>query len=63
MTDKWGVIKKNDITGETLVVLPDGEEFPMLKSAPPSGKCKITNLYVDPVTGKVVIQYDDTPNP
>ena len=34
-----------------------------LKSVPPSGKCKVTNIYVDPVTGKVIVDYDDTPVP
>ena len=28
---------------------------------PPEGKCKITKLYVDPSTGKLAIEYDDTP--
>ena len=26
----------------------------------PSGKYRITNLYVDPTTGKLAVQYDDT---
>ena len=30
-------------------------------SNPPSGKYKVTNIYVDPVTGKLTVQYDDTP--
>ena len=32
-------------------------------SNPPSGKCKVTNLFVDPVTGKLVVEYDNTPTP
>ena len=32
-------------------------------SSPPSGYCKVKNLYVDPGTGKVVVEYDDTPIP
>lgn len=27
----------------------------------PSGKCRITNMYVDPITEKLVIEYDDIP--
>ena len=29
-----------------------------LPSKPPSGKCKVTNIYVDPDTGKMVVCYD-----
>ena len=35
--------------------------FKMVKSIPPSGKCRVTNIYVDPVTQKVIVDYDDTP--
>jgi len=30
-------------------------------SKPPLGKYKITNLYVDPNSGKQITEYDDTP--
>jgi len=30
-------------------------------SDPPTGKFKVTNLYVEPTTGKLVVKYDDTP--
>jgi len=33
----------------------------VVASAPPPGKCKVTNIYVDPDTGKLVIKYDDAP--
>ena len=26
---------------------------------PPSGKCRVTNFYVDKVTHKLVVEYDD----
>jgi hypothetical protein len=29
----------------------------------PSGKCQITKMYVNPDTGKLEIEYDDTPIP
>ena len=32
-----------------------------LGSVPPSGKCKVTNIYVDPLTEKLTIEYDNTP--
>lgn len=44
--------------------MPSGwEREPLLmpESKPPSGKCKIINIYIDPETGKVVIEYDKTP--
>jgi hypothetical protein len=33
----------------------------VLISKPPAGKCKITNIYIDPETEKTVIEYDDIP--
>ena len=30
-------------------------------STPPTGSFKVTNLYVDPLTGKLTIEYDNTP--
>ena len=33
----------------------------VIVSAPPTTKCRVTNLYVDPDTGKLVIEYDDIP--
>ena len=32
-------------------------------SSPPAGAFSVTNLYVDPATGKLVTEYDDTPTP
>ena len=34
-----------------------------VSSIPPKGKYQVTNLYVDPDTGKLVIEYDNTPVP
>jgi len=34
-----------------------------LEITPPQGKYKVVNLYVDPLTNKLVVQYDDTPTP
>ena len=28
---------------------------------PPDGTYKVTNIYVNPVTGKLTVEYDDTP--
>lgn len=33
----------------------------LVASTPPVSKCKVTNLYVDPETGKLVVEYDNTP--
>lgn len=30
-------------------------------TTPPSGKCKVINVYVDPDTGKLIVQYDNMP--
>jgi len=32
-----------------------------LKINPPSGYFMVTNLYVDPVTKKLIVEYDDVP--
>jgi len=32
-----------------------------LTVAPPSGKCQVVNLYVDPSTGRLIVEYDDQP--
>jgi len=29
------------------------------KSTPPSGKRAVTNVYIDPATGKLIVEYDD----
>jgi hypothetical protein len=30
-------------------------------SFPPRGKCKVVNIYVDPSTSKLIVEYDDIP--
>jgi len=30
-------------------------------TSPPQGKNKVTNLFVDPETGKLEVEYDDAP--
>lgn len=30
-------------------------------SRPPSGMCQVTGLYVNPETGKIIVEYDDEP--
>ncbi len=37
------------------------EDTTGIKSTPPSGYYRVTNLYVDPSTGKMIVKYDDTP--
>jgi len=39
------------------------DKVDFLQSSPPPGHYKVTNLYVDPATGKLVVQYDTTPTP
>ena len=34
-----------------------------IKSTPPSGKYRVTNLYVDPDTGKLTVEFDNIPIP
>ncbi len=32
-----------------------------VSSNPPQGKCRVVNFYVDPTSGKLVIEYDNIP--
>jgi hypothetical protein len=34
-----------------------------VRSIPPSGKCKILNIYWDPEREKIEVEYDDNPEP
>ncbi len=36
---------------------------PNVVSNPPAGKHKVTNIYWDPVIGKVAVEFDDAPQP
>lgn len=47
--DRLGVIQK---AGTAVGYLP---------SNPPSGKCVVTNLFVDPQTGKLAVEYENMP--
>lgn len=44
----------------TTINLAKGDKGDPL-SVPPAGCCKVTNIYVNPQTGKLVVVYDDTP--
>jgi len=61
MRGKIGYLHAERIKGDLKrdQVTFDGE--PILVSAPPKGKCLVTNLYVDPDTGKLILEYEDTP--
>lgn len=55
-----GVVKR------TYLISDDGQLWPEstdIRSKPPAGKCRVTNLYVDSSTGKLVVEYDDTIQP
>ena len=32
-----------------------------LAVSPPTGKCRVVNMYVDPLTGRLIVEYDDQP--
>ena len=34
-----------------------------ITTMPPSGKYKVINLWVDPATGKLTVEYENTPVP
>lgn len=41
------------------IVVDDDEAG--LRSCPPAGCFRVVNLYVQPSTGKLIVEYDDTP--
>ncbi len=43
-------------------VMQDWMKIPGI-SDPPSGKCRVVNVYIDPATGRVIVEYDDVPIP
>jgi len=40
---------------------PPSAEVNLIVSEPPLGKCKVSNIFVDPSNGKLTVEYDDTP--
>ena len=52
-----GTIKEETSTGKTIIRL----EAKSIISNPPTGYFKVTNLYVDPKTKRVTLEYDNTP--
>jgi len=48
--------------GESAVISTDDrtEEALVVKSIPPKGKYEVVNVYVDPKTGRMTVEYDDT---
>jgi len=58
-----GKVLSVDVDGAT-VVWKDGTDVMSTSiSNPPSGMFRVTNLYVDSATGKLTVEYDDTPVP
>jgi len=39
--------------------LPAGQV--LMTSIPPSGMCRVLNIYYDPQQGKAIVEYDDEP--
>lgn len=67
-TGIWGVNRKRSgmwssdgVSWNRLGVAPTAEQLGAIVTSPPSGKCKVTNLFVDPSTGKLAVEYEDTP--
>jgi len=48
---------------ELVVNVEVGEvtEVTGIETTPPTGKYRVTNLFVDPDTGRFTVEYDDTP--
>jgi hypothetical protein len=56
---------RNEENGQTVVIIyRDGvlgvtDAGPFVLSRPPLGQFRVTNLYVDPATKKLTVEYDD----
>lgn len=57
-----GYIFRETDTG-FVFVSQGGEWTRVIENDPPSGKCRVTNLFVDPDTDRLIVEYDDTPVP
>ena len=55
--NQCGIIKQKNVLQQ---ILETGGETSVV-SLPPQGKYKVTNIYVDPVSGRLTVNYDDTP--
>lgn len=63
-------VPEGGVSGEILTVSSDGSTVEWTEatttigstvaSTPPTGSLRVTNLYVDSVTGKLEVEYDDT---
>ncbi len=54
-----GVAAQNTLVVPAILI--DGH--PAIISAVPVGMCRVIALYVNPETGKLVVEYDDVPRP
>ena len=43
--------------------LDEGKIMSIVLSNPPKGKFLVKNLYIEPTTGKLIVEYDDVPQP
>jgi len=43
------------------VEVEEVKEITGIETAPPTGKYRVTNLFVDPDTGRFTVEYDDEP--
>ncbi len=66
------VVRNSNGDIKDVYMVCDGDELELtnllstsggLESIPPTGHFKVTNLYVDATTGKLVVDYDNTPTP
>lgn len=53
---EWEAIDAHEFDGESAGKV-------LMLSVPPSGKCRILNIYYDPVENKAIFEYEDVPVP
>jgi len=56
------LVSRKDGSGTYTMVVTE-EDQQEIMSKPPSGHFTVINLYVDSGTGKLVVEYDNTPAP
>jgi len=61
MSTRYGHKPPSETTPIEVVLQAEQIQYSVVTSTPPTGKYKITDLYYDPDSDRIIIKYDDTP--
>ena len=58
---RYGTKLPPEVTPVYVVLEADEIDYTVITTDPPSGQCKVTNLYIDAESKALTIVYNDTP--